>query len=457
VTTGTTTSSRTQRRHPDKPGDARSSFQRDRDRLIYTDAFRRLAGVTQVISALEGHVYHNRLTHTIKVAQVARRLAERLAGHGEMIASSSGVEPPPLSSDVAEAAALAHDLGHPPFGHVGEQELQRLVAPLDDADSFEGNAQSFRIVTRISRSQARFVGINLTRATLLAILKYPWLRHPEHPFGSIKWGAYSSELDDFRFATGLGPDDPLPGPDQPQSLEAQVMDWGDDITYAVHDIEDLFRAGMIPLDRLSISQRARDEFAAWVLDRWRAHGREVTEDDVARALKAVRTLLGIWEPFEGTSEHRTRLRTFCSVLIHRYVQATTLRPGRGPFGEPGWELSIPAEIRLEVDVLKELTWFFVIERPNLAAQRHGHRAVVRGLFEVYMDAADTTNSRASRNILPARVREEVDQAATLGLVSPAARARIVCDAICSMTDEEALRTHTRFTGHTLGSVFDPVM
>jgi dGTPase len=449
--TGADAPGRAARRHPDKRSDARSSFQRDRDRLIYTDAFRRLAGVTQVISALEGHVYHNRLTHTIKVAQVARRLAERLGERGDLVAPAEGLPAPPLSPDVAEAAALAHDLGHPPFGHVGEHELQRLLEPLDPADSFEGNAQSFRIVTRISRSQARFTGINLTRASLLAILKYPWLRHPGDPFGSLKWGAYSSELDDFRFAKELADDAPLPGPGEPLSLEAQVMDWADDITYAVHDIEDLFRAGLIPLDRLSISQRARDEFTSWVHARWRSHGREESPDDIALSLKAMRSLLGIWQPFEGTSEHRTRLRTFCSVLIHRYVQSTGLAfDGR-------WDLDIPREIRLEVDVLKELTWFYVIERPNLATQRHGHRSVIRGLFETYMDAADTTGSAVSRNILPPRVREEVDLAAAAGLSSPAARARIVCDAICSMTDEEALRTHTRFTGHTLGSVFDPVI
>ncbi|MGF1646932.1 MAG: deoxyguanosinetriphosphate triphosphohydrolase family protein [Kineosporiaceae bacterium] len=450
--TGAASPIRAERRHPDKRADARSSFQRDRDRLIYTDAFRRLAGVTQVISALEGHVYHNRLTHTIKVAQVARRLAERLADQGRVIAAREGVADPPLSPDVAEAAALAHDLGHPPFGHVGEQELQRLLEPLDPADSFEGNAQSFRIVTRISRSQARFVGINLTRATLLAILKYPWLRHPDHPLGVIKWGAYSSELDDFRFAKQLGHDGPLPAPGEPLSLEALVMDWADDITYAVHDIEDLFRAGLIPLDRLAVSSRARSEFATWVHERWRSHGRLARLDDIARSLKAVRSLLGIWEPFQGTSEHRTRLRTFCSVLIHRYVQSTAV-----VHTDAGWRLDISPEIRLEVDVLKELTWFYVIERPNLATQRHGHRAVIRGLFEVYMDAADTTNSAVSRNILPPRVREDVDAAAAAGLATPATRARIVCDAICSMTDEEALRAHTRFTGHTLGSVFDPVI
>lgn len=443
---------RAERRHPDKRADARSSFQRDRDRLVYTDAFRRLAGVTQVISALEGHVYHNRLTHTIKVAQVARRIAERLAEQGRVVAAREALPDPPLSPDVAEAAALAHDLGHPPFGHVGEHELQRLLEPLDPADSFEGNAQSFRIVTRISRSQARFTGINLTRATLLAILKYPWPRHPDHPLGALKWGTYSSELDDFRFAKRLGPADALPGPGEPLSLEALVMDWADDITYAVHDIEDLFRAGLIPLDRLAISSRARAEFSSWVHERWRSHGRDARLDDISRSLKAVRSLLGIWEPFLGTSEHRTRLRTFCSVLIHRYVQSTRL-----VHADDGWRLDIPAEIRLEVDVLKELTWFYVIERPNLATQRHGHRAVIRGLFEVYMDAADTTSSAVSRNILPPRVREDVDVAAADGPVSPATRARIVCDAICSMTDEEALRAHTRFTGHTLGSVFDPVI
>lgn len=136
---------RYKRFHASKSKDDRQESQRDRDRLLYSSAFRRLAGVTQVIAPGEGHVFHNRLTHSLKVAQIARRLAERILSKQSSLAEQLGVDP-----DVCEAAALAHDLGHPPFGHVAEKELDRLVVEHGLMDGFEGNAQSFRIVNSLS-------------------------------------------------------------------------------------------------------------------------------------------------------------------------------------------------------------------------------------------------------------------------------------------------------------------
>ena len=157
--------------------DQRKPTQRDRDRVLYASAFSRLGGVTQVISSEEGHPFHNRLTHSLKVAQIARRIAERLKEKQKTPSCISGVDP-----DACEAAALAHDLGHPPFGHIAEHCLDQLLTkkntdgdPLD-SNGFEGNAQSFRIVARLAQRRRKFDGLNLTRSTLDAILKYPWLR-----------------------------------------------------------------------------------------------------------------------------------------------------------------------------------------------------------------------------------------------------------------------------------------
>ena len=153
-----------------KPGDRRKSFQIDRDRILYSSAFRRLAQVTQVVTAQEGHVFHNRLTHSLKVAQVARRLTESLVTQQPEIAEKlGGIEP-----DVVEAAALAHDLGHPPFGHIAEEELDECAVRHDLKDGFEGNAQSFRILTKLAIHRIDYCGLNLTRATLNGVLKYPW-------------------------------------------------------------------------------------------------------------------------------------------------------------------------------------------------------------------------------------------------------------------------------------------
>ncbi len=162
------------RRHNNKVCDSgRTVAERDRDRILYTTALRRLAGVMQVVAPNEGHVVHNRLTHVLEVAQIARRLAERLirCTSRKDIKAVGG-----LSAEIAEAAAFAHDLGHPPFGHVAEEELDALAVQAGSPDGFEGNAQSFRIVTKLATRRVKETGLDLSRATLAAILKYPWLR-----------------------------------------------------------------------------------------------------------------------------------------------------------------------------------------------------------------------------------------------------------------------------------------
>ena len=166
------------------PGDlALSPFRVDRDRIVSSPFFARLGGVTQVISpGGAGLLVHNRLTHSLKVAQVGRAIAERLlaGGHADLLEKLGGCDP-----DVVEAAALAHDLGHPPFGHLGERVLDQLARQrLRLRDGFEGNAQSYRIVTSTEIRGQATIGLNLTAATRAAILKYPWTRrtHPEpHP------------------------------------------------------------------------------------------------------------------------------------------------------------------------------------------------------------------------------------------------------------------------------------
>jgi dGTPase len=270
------TSFRDKREHDlDKPPDTRSEAQRDRDRILYAAAFRRLADVTQVVSASEGPVFHNRLTHSLEVAQFGRRLAEKLVKDNYLAAEAvGGIDP-----DVVEAACLAHDIGHPPFGHVAEQELEELVTKAGVRSGFEGNAQSFRIVTKLAPHPPSPAGLNLTRATLNALLKYPWLRSTPGS-APLKWGAYDNEFQQIRFAReGSIPTDALAKEweqakkitgerdlvhaelewaknnsflqNQLKCPEAKLMDWADDVTYAVHDAVDFYCAGLIPLDRLT--------------------------------------------------------------------------------------------------------------------------------------------------------------------------------------------------------------
>ncbi len=379
-----------------------------------------------MVSALEGHVFHNRLTHTIKVAQVARRLAEKLLASVEAQRRDDDSLPAaPLNPDATEAAAHAHDIGHPPFGHVAEVELQRLMEH-NGYDTFEGNAQSFRIVTKVAPANLDYGGLDLTRATLNGILKYPWLQTALPAVAKSKWAAYDTEVDDFNFARG-GSDPCAVGTEK--SLEAEVMGWADDITYAVHDLEDLFRAGLIPAERLHRDQAVRDDFADWVQRRWVAQQRDADPAEIGAALRAFPTFFGIADPYDGGREQRIRLRLFTSTLISRYVKATTMK-----YEEGAWRVRIEPGARLEVDVLKLLTWRYVIERPALAGQQHGQKRVIRDLFEIFGNAADSADKSADATILPTRTRADLQALKDSGTSAPALRARIVVDGLCSMTE-----------------------
>lgn len=429
------------RRHSGIKGDNRSPYQRDRDRIIYSGLYRRLAGVTQVVSAMEGHVFHNRLTHTFKVAQIARRLAEHLEDKHKV---GSQI----LDADVAEAAAHAHDLGHPPFGHIGETKLQSLMRKYCGNDHFEGNAQSFRAVTKLARNNTEYKGLDLTRRTLDAILKYPWQIQDEP---RSKWGAYSAESADFEFARAGHID-------SRQSLEAEIMDWADDITYAVHDTEDLFRAGLVSPNHLRTDTSYRQEFARWVHQRWlkRSQSAETpvtSEADISNALTQITALLPFSRSYTDSTDDEGRLRKYSSLLISGYLQQNSHLE---QYGDGLWRLYIDPQARLEVDILKELTWRYLIEGPSLAAQQHGQITVIENVFTVMFDAADEALP-TNVNILPIRAAESLESAKQLGDDSPNTRARIVADAICALTEDEILRFHARLTGSSLGSVLDAIV
>lgn len=437
------------RRHASLPADQRTPSQRDRDRILYSTAFRRLGGVTQVAPAHEGHSFHNRLTHTLKVGQLGRRLAEHLircGPEGGQGASSSPEEV--IDPEVVEAACYAHDLGHPPFGHIGEETLDMFISKTADQhglvlDGFEGNAQSFRIVTKLALRDPRYPGLDLTRATLNAILKYPWLRG-EHGKKMNKWGAYVSEEQDFLFARELGPVIDMP------CVEAQIMDWADDITYAVHDAEDLYKAGLVPLDRLRTSDDERQRFVEWVSRRWASQDRSSPRDEQAlhESLSDAIMLFPITEPYEGTRRHRREVRAYGAQLIGMFVQqGTCLQVEDGQY-----ILSIREWARLQVDLFQELTWHYVIERPSLATMQHGQRRLLNELLTMFQKAVWESDT----SILPVRFKEELTALPTAGYESEeAARLRVVGDMVASMTEEEATTIHRRLTGMTPGTVLAP--
>lgn len=438
----------------DRAGDQRSAFQRDRDRVLYTSSLRRLAGITQVAGASEGGVLHNRLTHTLEVAQVARRLAEWLVREQTDLAGDLGG----LSPDVAETAALAHDLGHPPFGHVGEDALDDCCSDWGLQDGFEGNAQSFRIVTKTTIRHTRFRGLNLTRASLNAILKYPWFRQGDAG-NDEKFGAYKSEADHFEFARAEQGEANA----GVKSVEAEVMDYADDIAYAVHDIEDFYRAGLIPLHRVLFDEGGElQKFLDGVYERWSLEGEvdklDIWEEltDAFRHIIEIAEVYPLQESFTGSRLQRAALKSFTSLLIGRYIVGMELTSP-----ETGQRcVSIDPLYERELTMLKQLTWHYVITNPSLAAQQHGQRKVLKYLFEVWRTEMDKDNPA----VLPFSARERWGQEkrkVEAGTISPEQfteeKTRIVLDTICSMTEPQALAMFHRLSGNDPGSLLDVIV
>lgn len=432
------------RRHEGAEADQREEFERDRDRILYSSAFRRLAGVTQIVRAGEGDAFHTRLTHTMKVAQIGRRLAQRCVRDQPEAAAHFGLEP-----EVVEAACLAHDLGHPPFGHIGESQLCKLVQGTEDepdqpaADGYEGNAQSFRVITRLAVRfpKAKCNGLDLTRATLTACLKYPWMRDLQDSDRSGKWGAYYSEQSDFEFAlsgwqVGL------------KTLESELMDWADDVAYSVHDLEDLHRYGLIPwhylFDSEELNQIIRDAVHKW---------HNAPPDAFERlhtAAVSIKKFLKEYVPdmlqraYEGDREQRRDIRYCTSSLIGKYIRALEIvEPAEWHEGTS--TVRINEALSDQVRFLKQLTRWYLITSPALAAQQFGQQKLIGILFEALCDDLSQRRYR----ILPKSLRHIADQ-------SPFER-RAAADCIASMTEREAVSLHSRLTGLDVGSVLDPII
>ncbi len=425
--------------HDKKPVDARSPYARDRDRVLYTAAFRRLAGITQVASSDTGNLLHNRLTHVLEVAQIGRRLTEQLLADAEQgrIAERIGG----LDADVVEAACLAHDLGHPPFGHIAEEALDECALKHKVTDGFEGNAQSFRIVARLAERGDKHVGLNLTRASLNAMLKYPWSRGTVGRERS-KFGCYGVDHDFMAWARELDPGT------KRKSVEAEIMDWADDIAYSVLDLEDFYQAGRIPLDRLVEDPDEQGEFFQKVFASWNMRGEHQGESQEAYR-DAFLTLVDGAFPYDriysGTAEQRRQVRTTTSFLIGRYIGAIRLQvpsAATEPFAV------IDPLLKREVAMLKELTWQYVIRHPSLATQQFGQRRVITSLFDTYFEAC---GDKADWHLLPPRWQEVAEHDCVDGKGRDTDRARLVCDFIAGLTEPQAVELYQRLNGISLGT------
>ncbi len=382
----------------------RNAFARDRARVLHSWSLRRLAAKTQVVVPWESDFPRTRLTHSLEVAQIGRELGQAL-----------GCDP-----DLVETAGLAHDLGHPPFGHNGEQALDEVA---QGCGGFEGNAQSLRILTRLETkrldSSGASVGLNLTRATLDAATKYPWPRSSERP----KYGVYADDMDAFDWLRARAPG-------ERRCIEAQVMDWADDIAYSVHDFEDAIHAGHLTLDALHDAAERKV-----LLDL--TNERYARTSEWAELEAALDRLLALpYWPHGYDESHRAMasLKSTTSELIGRFCLAAETAT-RESYGDDALrryqaDLVVPPDVRAECAVLKAITAQYVMLRKGAPERYAQQREIVTELTHLLLLGAPAT--------LEPIFAEWYGQAA-----DDAGRLRAVIDQVASLTDTASLAAFGR--------------
>ena len=391
----------------------RGPFVRDRARVLHSSALRRLAAKTQVVGVGVGDFPRTRLTHSLECAQIGREFGAEL-----------GCDP-----DLVDAACLAHDLGHPPFGHNGEVALAGIAS---GCGGFEGNAQSLRLLTRLEAKVAG-AGLNLTRATLDATVKYP-RGAPMHQAATgppAKFGYYADDAVAYRWIKEQAPDGKL-------CLEAQVMDWADDVAYSVHDLEDGLQAGHITLRAL----RGAAERAAVTELATRYSPRGTGETELEGVFDGLLGLTCWPRSFDGGPAALAALKHLTSELIGRFcgsAQEATLKAaeGRFPLTRYGADLVVPRQQRLECALLKAVTAHFVMSRKGVAARQAAERELITELSAAVRAGAPDTLDPLLR---PGYLAADSDET----------RLRVVVDQIASLTDTSAIAWHDRLCRRPAG-------
>jgi dGTPase len=384
---------------------SRTPFARDRARVLHAVSLRRLGAKTQIHSPGQDDFVRSRLTHSLEVAQVGRELGAAL-----------GCDP-----DVVDTACLAHDLGHPPFGHNGERALNAATA---DIGGFEGNAQTLRILTRLEAKSfapsGRSAGLNLTRATLDATTKYPWRRGsaPGGEHAESKYGVYDDDVEVFAWLrTGA--------PEGVRCLEAQVMDFADDVAYSVHDVEDAVATERLDLGELAdrgvqrlVFAKARDWYDA-ALD----------DTQLREAIDRLRRF-PYWPgsaPFGGGRRQLAALKDLTSQLIGRFCLAaqrsTRAANGDGRLTRSAADLVVPEQTRAAIVVLKSVAAHFVMDTGERRAAQEAERNLLADLM-----------ARLAQN---PQLLEPVFAGDYADAGSDADRHRVVADQVASLTDNSA--------------------
>jgi dGTPase len=382
-----------------RPG--RTEFMRDRARVIHSAALRRLAAKTQVAVPWENDFQRTRLSHSLECAQIGRELGESL-----------GADP-----DLQDTACLSHDLGHPPFGHNGEEALAAIA---EDFGGFEGNAQSFRLLVRLEAktvdSNGKSIGLNLTRASLDGATKYPWPRSEN----TRKFGVYDDDLEVFNWMR-------KEAPAGKKCIEAQIMDWSDDCAYSVHDLEDAIFAGQV-----SVKTFEKD-FADLYTVMTRDYKSDATEQEALDAHKRLSELSAWPHYYDGSHRSLARLKDSTSQLIGRFVLAAEVETrrihGDENLSRYGANLEIPREQKLEVDFLKSIAGHYLINAAHSQERYAKQQVIISELVEMLLKYPHELDSF---------FKKPWDEAS-----DNLAKMRVVIDQVAALTDPGAYALHAR--------------
>lgn len=391
----------------------RSPFERDRARVLHSAGLRRLGTKTQIHGPGSDDFVRTRLTHTLEVAQVGRELGRVL-----------GCDP-----DVVDTACLAHDLGHPPFGHNGEHALDAVAAGIG---GFEANAQTLRLLTRLEAKSfappsgldpavpGRSAGLNLTRASLDAATKYPWRRGQGPDPASSKFGVYAEDAEVFEWLRDGAPAGR-------RCLEAQVMDFADDVAYSVHDVEDALATRRLDLALLDVAE-VRTQ--VWRIARdW--YDPACTDEELGAALTRLQAF-GYWPTdmggrFTGSRRDLAALKDMTSQLIGRFCvnawRSTRDRYGEGPLTRYAADLVVPVDTHHEIVVLKALSAHFVMDTQARRDVQVRERELLIGLCALLLERPDRLAATFADDFA--------------GAGDDAARLRVVVDQVASLTDGSA--------------------